>query len=67
MWRVVRLVGHRFTQGEVLELNHLRSLVAVADAGAITEAASRLGITQPALTRRIQHLEQEFGALTPVG
>lgn len=45
-----------------MDLSHLRSLVAVADAGAITEAANRLGLTQPALTRRIQHLEQEFGA-----
>lgn len=44
-----------------MDLNLLRSLVAVAEAGAITEAANRLGITQPALTRRIQHLEQEFG------
>ena len=40
----------------------MRSLVAVADAGAITEAANRLGLTQPALTRRIQLLEEEFGA-----
>jgi DNA-binding transcriptional LysR family regulator len=45
-----------------MDLDLLRSLVAVADAGAITEAANRLGLTQPALTRRIQHLEQEFGA-----
>lgn len=45
-----------------MDLNFLRSLVAVADAGAITDAASRLGLTQPALTRRIQLLEQEFGA-----
>jgi DNA-binding transcriptional LysR family regulator len=45
-----------------MDLNLLRSLVAVADAGAITEAANRLGITQPALTRRIQQLEAEFGA-----
>ena len=45
-----------------MDLNLLRSLVAVADAGAITEAANRLGVTQPALTRRIQQLEQEFGA-----
>ncbi len=45
-----------------MDLSLLRSLVAVADAGAITEAASRLGLTQPALTRRIQQLEREFGA-----
>jgi DNA-binding transcriptional LysR family regulator len=45
-----------------MDLTLLRSLVTVADAGAITEAAGRLGVTQPALTRRIQQLEQEFGA-----
>lgn len=45
-----------------MDLSLLRSLVIVADAGAITEAAGRLGLTQPALTRRIQQLEQEFGA-----
>lgn len=44
-----------------MDMDLLRSLVAVADAGAITEAASRLGLTQPALTRRIQQLEDEFG------
>ena len=45
-----------------MDMGLLRSLIAVADAGAITEAASRLGLTQPALTRRIQQLESEFGA-----
>lgn len=45
-----------------MDLSLLRSLVSVADAGAITEAANQLGLTQPALTRRIQHLEEEFGA-----
>ena len=39
------------------DLANLRSLVAVAEAGAITEAARRLGLTQPALTRRLQQLE----------
>jgi len=45
-----------------MDLSLMRSLVAVADAGAITEAASRLNLTQPALTRRIQLLEEEFDA-----
>ena len=39
----------------------MRSLLAVADTGAITEAAQRLGVTQPALSRRIQALESHFG------
>lgn len=45
-----------------MDLDLLRSLVAVANAGTITEAAGRLGITQPALSRRVQQLEGEFGA-----
>ena len=39
----------------------MRSLVVVAQSGAITEAASTLGLTQPALSRRIQQLEEELG------
>lgn len=45
-----------------MSMEHLRSLVEVARCGAITEAARALGLTQPALTRRIQLLESEFGA-----
>ncbi len=39
----------------------MRSLVAVVDAGAISGAAERLGVTQPALSRRIQQLEEQMG------
>ena len=39
----------------------MRSLLAVVDAGAITEAADRLGVTQPALSRRIRQLEEQLG------
>ena len=45
-----------------MSMDHLRSLVEVARRGAITDAARALGLTQPALTRRIQLLEAEFGA-----
>ncbi len=44
-----------------MDLDHLRSLVAVADTGTITKASNHLGLTQPALTRRIQQLEEAFG------
>jgi DNA-binding transcriptional LysR family regulator len=44
-----------------MELNLMRSLLAVVDAGAITAAADRVGLTQPALSRRISQLEEEFG------
>jgi DNA-binding transcriptional LysR family regulator len=46
-----------------MDLLLMRSLLAVADAGAITEAADRMGITQPALSRRIQTLEEYLGVI----
>jgi DNA-binding transcriptional LysR family regulator len=45
-----------------MDLNLMRSFLAVADTGSITEAADRIGVSQPALTRRIQQLEAYFGA-----
>ncbi|MBM2618192.1 LysR family transcriptional regulator [Actinoplanes sp. LDG1-06] len=44
-----------------LDLRRLRYLVAVADEGAITAAAERLEMTQPALSRAIRALEAEVG------
>ncbi|MDF1799871.1 MAG: LysR family transcriptional regulator [Planctomycetota bacterium] len=44
------------------DLTLLRSFLATVDAGAITPAARALFLTQPALSRRLQQLEQEFGA-----
>jgi DNA-binding transcriptional LysR family regulator len=46
----------------VMDLVLLESLLAVADAGTITEAADRIGISQSALSRRLQQLERELGA-----
>ncbi len=45
-----------------MDLILLRSFLAVAESGAITAAAERIGITQPALSRRIQQLEDQLGA-----
>lgn len=44
-----------------MDLLHLRSLIAVADQKAITQASRALGLTQPALSRRLQQLEEEMG------
>ena len=46
----------------IMDLTLLRSFLAVADAGTITKAAERVGVSQPALTRRIQQLEEHLGA-----
>ncbi len=39
----------------------MRMLVAVAEAGSLTEAAKRLGVSQPGASRQIQRLEAEMG------
>ncbi len=50
----------RETHGMDLELT--RSLIAVANHGSISDAADAIGLSQPALSRRIQQLEEELGA-----
>src|SRR5690242_11389264 len=44
-----------------VDVRHLRSVVAVAVVGKIGLAATRLFITQPALSRQMQELEREIG------
>ncbi|HEY3734868.1 MAG TPA: LysR family transcriptional regulator [Streptosporangiaceae bacterium] len=44
-----------------LELRHLRVVQAVADAGSLTKAAARLGVSQPALTAQLARIERMLG------
>ncbi|WP_170149735.1 LysR family transcriptional regulator [Rhodoplanes roseus] len=48
-------------QNMYLDLPGLEAFIAVADLGSFHRAAARLGISQPALTRRLQRLEQIVG------
>ena len=61
-----------------MNIKHLEHLLALADTGSFSRAADRLFITQSALSRSIQSLEQDLGAkvldrigkrneLTPLG
>lgn len=43
-----------------MDLRQIRTFVTVAELGTISSAARYLRITQPALSRQVQHLEQEL-------
>ena len=45
----------------LLDLPELEQLVAFADCGRLSKAAEKLNISQPTITRTMQHLEEEFG------
>ncbi len=47
----------------LVDLILLRSLLAVADAGTITDAARSIHVSQSALSRRLQQLEADLGAI----
>jgi LysR family transcriptional regulator, hca operon transcriptional activator len=44
-----------------VELRHLQTFLAVADAGGIALGARRLGQAQSAVSRRVRQLEHELG------
>ena len=44
-----------------MDLKRVRTFVTVAEQGSVSKAAMRLHITQPALSRQIQDLQQELG------
>lgn len=44
-----------------LELRHLRTLCAIADAGSLGKAAAALGYSQPAMSTQLRRLEETLG------
>ena len=44
-----------------MNLNHLRYLIAVADAGSFVKGAQRAFVTQPTLSQAVSNLEKELG------
>jgi LysR family pca operon transcriptional activator len=49
-----------FTDGRV-KLRHLQCFLAVADQGSLQKAATRLAITQPAVSKTLAELEDMLG------
>lgn len=47
----------------MIEIRHLRYFLAVVDHGSVAEAARKLHIAQPALSRQIKDIEQALGAV----
>lgn len=45
-----------------MDIKQLRALIAVADTGSVTKAASLLHIVQPAVSRQLRLLEEDVGA-----
>jgi DNA-binding transcriptional LysR family regulator len=56
------LTGMSASDSSRVELRHLRAFEAIARLKSFTQAAGELVITQPALTRTIQQLEEALGA-----
>ncbi|OKJ94611.1 LysR family transcriptional regulator [Streptomyces sp. CB03234] len=46
-----------------LELRHLRTIRAIADAGSLTKAATALGLAQPALSAQLRRIERSLGGV----
>jgi len=44
-----------------MDLRHIRTFVTVAEVGTVSKAALRLHVAQPALSRQIANLEDDFG------
>ncbi|MCW1916251.1 LysR family transcriptional regulator [Luteolibacter sp. GHJ8] len=56
---VIRLVNDQ--DRPMLELRHLRSVVAIAETGSISKAGKRLNLSQPALSHQMKAIEDYLG------
>jgi DNA-binding transcriptional LysR family regulator len=61
--RPVRFKAYETEWSENMDIHHLRYFLAVCDTLNFTKAADNCNVSQPALSRAIQQLEQEVGGL----
>ena len=47
-----------------MEIDNLKAFLAVAETGSFSQAADRMHLTQPAISKRVAQLERQFDALT---
>ena len=46
-----------------MEIDNLKAFLAVAETGSFSQAANRMYLTQPAISKRVAQLERQFDAL----
>ncbi len=46
-----------------MEIDNLKAFLAVAETGSFSQAADRMHLTRPAISKRVAQLEQQLGAL----
>ena len=44
-----------------MEINNLKTFLAVSEDGSFSKAADRMGLTQPAISKRVAQLEEQLG------
>src|SRR6201996_9407564 len=58
-----RITRHNASMARNLDLDLIRTVVAVADSGSMTVAANRLHMTQGAVSQQVKRLEDVLGCL----
>ena len=46
-----------------MEIDNLKAFLAVTETGSFSQAANRMNLTQPAISKRVAQLEKQLGAL----